>query len=388
MSSNSFGEAIRITTFGESHGIVMGVVIDGLPSGFRLSSEDINRELMFRRPGKRLTSARREADSSEIVSGLFNGVTTGAPLTVLVKNTDVRSEPYEQMRYTPRPGHADLPYILKYGYDNWDYRGGGRSSARETVNWVAAGAVAKKLLCSMGIRVAACLRSLGEIEFPVEKFEDCFHSRHRAFRTPDDDFEIKVEWAIIEAIKHRDSIGGAVRVMIDGVPQGIGDPVFSKLKADFARAVMSTPGSTFFEMGDGISVSRKKGSDVMDSIRWMNGKYTWEKNFHGGVLGGISTGDLIYFTAGFKPTSSIDRDHETVDTRNNETTSIRIVGRHDPAIVIRAVSVLEGITSVVLADHLTKEGYIPRIIDDNMAATIEKIWQQYSVPQLKEEHDH
>jgi len=386
--SNSLGRAIRITTFGESHGTMMGVIMDGLPSGLRITPEDINQELLLRSPGRRLTSARKEDDTAEIVSGLFNGRTTGSPLAMLVRNVDVKSEPYELTRYTPRPGHADLPYILKYGFENWDYRGGGRSSARETVNWVAAGAVAKKLLCSLGIRVAACLKSLGMNEFPIGTFDDCFQSRNRPFRTPGETFEAIVERSLIEAIKHKDSIGGTVRVMAEGLPPGIGDPVFSKLKADLAKAVMSTPGSTFFEMGDGISVSRKTGSEVMDSIRMKDGKYTWQKNLHGGILGGISTGDLVFFNAGFKPTSSIDREHETIDIRTNEPTTIRIIGRHDPAIVIRAVSVLEGITSVVLADHLMNEGYIPRIITGDLADKIEENWTRYTLPQLKAEHDH
>lgn len=388
MSSNSFGESIRITTFGESHGNLMGVVIDGLPSGLKVTEEEINQELMLRRPGRRLTSARMESDSAEIVSGLFNGRTTGAPLTVLVKNTDVRSEPYEIIKYSPRPGHADLPFILKYGYENWDYRGGGRSSARETVNWVSAGAVAKKLLCLLGIRVAACLKSLGQNDFNVGTFEDCFLSRHRPFRTPSDPYETTVEQSLIDAVKHRDSIGGTVGVIVEGMPPGIGDPVFSKLKADLARAVMSTPGSTFFEIGDGIRVSKSNGTDVMDSIHVRDGRYTWSNNQHGGILGGISTGDVIYFNAGFKPTSSIDRDHNTIDIRTNEPAYIRIIGRHDPAIVIRAVSVLEGITSVVLADHLMRNGHIPRIIDNDSSAIIEKNWQQYLIQEATEKHDH
>ncbi|MEM3676282.1 MAG: chorismate synthase [Thermoplasmataceae archaeon] len=381
MSSNSLGEAFRITTFGESHGSMMGVVIDGVPSGLAISQDDINQELALRRPGRRLTSARMETDLARIESGIFDGRTTGAPIAITVNNVDVRSEPYEQIRFSPRPGHADLPYIMKYGLENWDYRGGGRSSARETVNWVSAGAVAKKLLCLAGIRVAACLGSLGTEEFQADSFDRCFESRRRPYRTPEDSYEQTVEKMLVSAIKNKDSLGGTVRVMVHGCPPGLGDPVFSKLKADLARAVMSTPGSVFFEMGQGILLSRSSGSEVMDSINYHGGRFSWSRNLHGGVLGGISTGDIIYFNAGFKPTSSIDRPHQTVDIRSNEPREIRIIGRHDPAIVIRAVPVMEAIAAVVIVDHMIKGGFLPRKLDSKDRTIIDENWKKYRIPE-------
>ncbi|MCL4340913.1 MAG: chorismate synthase [Candidatus Thermoplasmatota archaeon] len=379
MWSNSFGEALRITTFGESHGSSMGVVIDGLPSGLEIDETDILQELSLRRPGRKLTSPRREPDVPKIESGVFDGRTTGSPLAITVKNSDVRSEPYESIRFLPRPGHADLPYIIKYGYENWDYRGGGRSSARETVNWVAAGAIAKKLLTLRGIFIAGCLISIGNSKFQDPRFNQCFASRRRPFRTPTDEDDKVVEEMILQAIKEKDSVGGSVRIMVVGSPPGLGDPVFSKIKGDLARASMSTPGSVYFEMGDGINTSRSHGSEVMDSILKEGDRYSWERNLHGGILGGITTGDTVYFSVGFRPTSSIDRSHRTVDLRTGEEASLRIIGRHDPAIAIRGVSVLEGLTSLVFADHLVRTHELPAVISREDMGIIRNNWSRYSI---------
>lgn len=378
MTGNSFGDLFRITTFGESHGLVMGVVIDGVPAGLNISEQDIFEELKLRKPGGKFSSKRNEMDLPEIVSGIFGGHTTGAPVTILIKNEDINSSYYEENKYFPRPGHSDLPAILKYGYDNWDYRGGGRFSARETVARVAAGAIAKKILLIKGIIVAGCVSSLGNKKFGHIDFQSCLSSRFRELRVPTLESEEEAKTTLNDIISKNDSIGGVVSSIVKNVPPGLGEPAFDKLKASIAHAMMSIPGSTFFEMGEGLMQSMSIGSEIADSILNENGRYKWGKNYSGGIIGGLSTGDDIFFRVGFKPTSSIGI-HDTVDIRTGKGVRIKIKGRHDPTVVPRAVAVVEAMASIVILDHMMKMGEFRKSISKEENQEIEKWRKTYKL---------
>ena len=379
MPGNSFGELFRITTFGESHGPEVGVIIDGVPAGLYLSKEDIQFELNFRRPGRLFVSGRREKDEPEIVSGVFNGRTTGAPITIIVKNTDVISSLYEEVRYKPRPGHADLPYIMKYGYENWDYRGGGRASARETVSRVAAGAIAKKLLMLTNTIVAGHLRSLGPVELEEEvTFEEVLCSKYSPVRASKKSLEQKFEELIKQATIEGDSWGGVAEIIAKNVPIGLGEPVFDKLKADLAKALLSIPAVVGFEYGLGFKASKMKGSEANDEIIVKDGKLRWRYNYAGGILGGLSNGEDIIVRCAFKPTSSIRKPQKTVDLRTYEETTISVIGRHDPAVAIRGVAVAEAMVAIVLADHAMRANYIPTVrLSEEQAKIIEERWRRY-----------
>ncbi len=360
MPGNSFGLLFRITTFGESHGPAIGVVIDGVPAGLPLTSDDIYQELKLRRPGTRFTSPRKEQDIPEILSGVFEGKTTGSPIAIIIRNVDVDSRPYEIIRYRPRPGHADLPYVMKYGWDCWDYRGGGRASARETAARVAAGAVAKKLLCAQGVIVVSYLKCVGDecIDERPENVEDALRARISPLKVPYPEYEQKFEKIIQEVQAAGDSVGGCVETLVFNVPPGLGEPVFDKLKADLAKAMMSIPGSLGVEFGEGITLAKKRGSQVMDELIYDGLRVRWVKNVQGGIIGGLSTGEIIYFRVYFKPTSSIRIPQKTIDLRTLKPTTIQVQGRHDPCIAIRAVPVVEAMTAIVLADHMLRSGYI------------------------------
>ncbi len=375
MSGNSFGKAIRITTFGESHGPEVGAVIDGLPAGLPISEDDVRFELSFRRPGRRYVSARMEADEPKIVSGTFNGVTTGMPLAIVIENRDAQPQHYEEVRYKPRPGHADLPYIRKYGYENWDYRGGGRSSARETAARVAAGAVAKKLLMLTGTIVAGYLRSVGDVEEPSDPaFDDVLRSRRSEVRCISIEGEVKELIAKLAA--EGDSVGGVVEARVKNPPRGLGEPVFDKLKADLAKACMSIPAAVGFEYGMGFAGSRRRGSEVADEIRIRGGEPAFSKNVAGGILGGLSTGDEMVIRVAFKPTSSTRIPVRTVDLRDMSEATLSLGGRHDPCVAIRAVSVVESMVALTLADHAKRAGIIPadRI---ERAEEVQSRWEEY-----------
>ncbi len=375
LAGNSFGEFFRITTFGESHGSLLGVVIDGLPSGLKISEKDLKNDLRLRKPGGKFVSKRKENDLPRIVSGTFNGKTTGMPLTVLFDNVDFDPLPYEELKYTPRPNHADLPAILKYGMDNFDYRGSGRFSGRETVGRVTAGTIAKKILALKNIFVASCLISLGNNEFGSADFDSCIKARKTETRTMQE-WENEAENIIENAIKNGDSVGGVIQTIIKNVPPGLGEPVFRKLKAELAFATMGIPGSTFFEIGEGIKVSHSMGSEVMDSIEFKD-KYVWNRNISGGIIGGLSTGMDIIFKVGFKPTGSIPRPYRTIDLRTNESKTIIIKGRHDPAIVIRAAIVVEAMAAIVILNHAMEMSLIPRVLGKEENEIIEKNFKIY-----------
>lgn len=379
MPGSSFGEMFRITTFGESHGPEVGVVIDGVPAGLYLSKDDIQFELLFRRPGRQYVTGRREKDEPEIVSGIYNGRTTGAPIAIIVKNSDVISSLYEEIRYKPRPGHADLPYIMKYGYENWDYRGGGRASARETVSRVAAGAVAKKLLMLTDTVIGGHLKSLGPIELNEDvTFEEILCSKYSPVRASKKWLEEKFEELIKQATVEGDSWGGIAEIVVKNPPSGLGEPVFDKLKADLAKAILSIPAVTGFEYGLGFKAGRMRGSEANDEIIVKDGRLRWKNNTSGGILGGLSNGEDIILRCAFKPTSSIRKPQKTVDLRTYEETTISVIGRHDPAVAIRGVSVAEAMVALVLVDHAMRAGYIPTVkLTEEQAKIIEERWRRY-----------
>jgi chorismate synthase len=379
MPGNSFGKLFRVTTFGESHGPLVGVVVDGVPAGLPLTEDDINFELQFRKPGGLYTSQRAEEDRARIVSGVMNGKTTGAPIAIVIENRDVDSSYYEDLRFTPRPNHADMAYIFKYGLENWDYRGGGRASGRETVARVAAGAIAKKLLVLLGTQVAACVESIGGEAISSEiSFEDALKSRLLPTRACRKEFDEKFRALLEKATSEGDSVGAVVRGLAIGVPRGLGEPVFDKVKADLAKAMLSIPGVVGFEIGLGFSAAMRRGSEVVDELIVVNGDVKWKRNVYGGVLGGITTGEPIVFRVAFKPTSSIKKPMKTVDLRTMTRVEVVVRGRHDPCIGIRGVAVVEAMAALVLVDHAMRAGLIPTArLYQRDAEVISNRWERY-----------
>ncbi len=363
--SNSLGEKFRITSFGESHGKCVGVVIDGCPSGLSLSEDDVQSELNRRRPGQsQITTKRQEEDQVEILSGIFNGYTTGAPICLLVWNKDVDSSKYELFRNVPRPGHADFTARQKYGgFD--DYRGGGRFSGRITASLVMAGAVAKKLLRDvLKVDIAAYTIEIGGIK--AKKIEDISLITKNVEKTPirTADLEIaeKMIEIIIKAEKEGDSVGGLIECTVTNVPIGLGEPVFSSLESDISKAIFSIPAVKGIEFGAGFRVSGMKGSENNDAFTFQNGKVVTKTNNAGGILGGISTGMPITFRIAIKPTASIRKKQESVRILDKKETELQIEGRHDPCIVPRAISIVESMTAVVLADHAIRYSLISPVI--------------------------
>ncbi len=375
MSGNTFGKAFSITTWGESHGKALGVVIDGCPAGLPLSERDLAIETVLRRPGRRYTTPRRELDVPQILSGVFKGRTTGTPISVIVYNKDVVSDYYESIKETPRPGHADLSYIKKYGYENWDYRGGGRASGRETVSRVIAGAVAKKLLACLGVVVTGNVVQLGGEEFPrARDVEEGLRARLSPFRVVGEDD--KAEAVIKSALEKGDSIGGVVEVVAWNAPPKLGEPVFDKLKADLAKALISIPAAVAFELGDGLQLARLRGSEARDPFVTSVGEILPGGERYGGILGGISVGGNVRVKVAFKPTSSIMIPTTTVNVKTLEEEELRVPGRHDPAIVLRAVSVAEAMVAITLVDHAIRAGLIdPNEVEWNYSC--ERTWKLY-----------
>lgn len=357
MASNSFGDLFRITTFGESHGAAIGVVIDGCPAGLPLTAEEIDAELKLRRPGATpYTSPRDEKDEAEILSGIFQGKTTGAPIAIAIRNKDADSSKYEPIKELLRPGHANYTYLQKYGI--FDYRGGGRSSARETAARVAAGAVAKKLLSHYEIALCAFVAEIGGIEISepdlshLEKLKK--KVRGNALFCPDAKAAAKMIEKIEEAKKEGDSLGGILQGAASNLPVGLGDPVYGKLEAKLASAMLSLPATKGFEIGSGFAAARMKGSEHNDAFDIdEKGRITTETNFAGGTLGGISTGLPLTFRVAFKPTSSIKKAQKTVNLKGEKKPFKLPEGsRHDPCVAIRAVPVIEAMLALVLADAL------------------------------------
>jgi chorismate synthase len=359
MASNSFGNLFRITTWGESHGKAIGVVIDGCPAGFEISEEDINAELMMRAPGRTpYTSPRKEMDKGEILSGVFEGKTTGAPICIMIPNHDQDPSKYEPIKDLLRPGHANYTYLEKYGV--FDYRGGGRSSARETACRVAAGAIAKKLLKNFDIYVAAYVKQIGSVIADVN-FSDIHALREATYQDtvfcPDPKASSFIQTQIQNAKEEGDSLGGIIEFVAASIPPGLGDPVYQKLEANLASAMMSLPASKGFEMGSGFKAVSMKGSEHNDIFFEQEGRIETKTNHSGGTLGGISTGMPIIGRVAFKPTSSIRKSQETLDTNGAKRNFELPEGsRHDPCVAIRAVPIVEAMTAITLVDALLLQG--------------------------------
>lgn len=357
MSGNTFGTIFRITTWGESHGRAVGVVVDGCPAGLDLAAEDIQRELDRRRPGQsRASTQRMEEDRVEVLSGIFEGHTTGTPISMVVWNKDANSSAYDALRSKPRPGHADYAYQMKFGLR--DHRGGGRASARETVGRVAAGAVAKKLLFREGIVIVGYVAELGEIGakiVPSDWDELRATAESNPVRCPDLVAAQKMLLLLDKVRAEGDSLGGIVEILAKGVPPGLGEPVFDKLDADLAKALMSIGAVKAVEIGAGLESARLRGSVMNDPIILRKGKIEFESNNAGGILGGISTGAPIVCRIAVKPTPSIAKRQRTVDLLSGDQSEIEIQGRHDPAIPPRIVPVAEAMVALVLADHLLRD---------------------------------
>lgn len=372
MAGSTFGNLFKITTWGESHGPGIGVVVDGCPAGLALNEADIQAFLDRRKPGaSRYATQRNESDSVEILSGIFEGKTTGTPLSMLVRNTSQKSSDYSEIASYYRPGHADYTFDEKYGFR--DYRGGGRSSGRETIGRVAAGAIAAKLLAELGITVTAYTQAIGGIEIPDPQCPlellDINEARNNPTGMPDKETSLKAEAYLKQCMENLDSAGGIIACRVSNMPAGVGEPVFEKLDANLAKAIMSIGAVKAFEIGDGVKVSSANGSSNNDSFRMndnVNHKITKTTNHAGGILGGISDGSEIILRAHFKPTPSIFQKQDTVN-RDGENITVQIKGRHDPIIVPRAVVVVESMTAITVLDLLLQ----------NMTSRIDKIKQFY-----------
>ncbi len=355
MASNSFGNLFRITTWGESHGKAIGVVIDGCPAGLEISEEEIHRELLLRAPGRNEhVTPRSERDWPEILSGVFEGKTTGAPISIVIFNRDVDSSKYDGLRETLRPGHANFTYLAKYGV--FDHRGSGRASARETACRVAAGAVAKKLLAHSSIHAVAFLSKVAEIEAHVVD-EDFTALKKDVVQNPlfcpDPTATLQMMKKLTEAKAAGDSLGGIVEFLIIGLPVGLGDPIYEKLEANLAKAMLSMPASKGFEIGKGFDAAMMTGSEHNDSFMMKAKQIMTTTNHAGGTLGGISTGMPLRGRVAFKPTASIMLPKQTL-TLSGEETFLELPegSRHDPCVAIRAVPVVEAMCALVMADAL------------------------------------
>lgn len=350
MAGSIYGDIFSVTTWGESHGKGLGVVVDGCPSGVPLCEGDIQQFLDRRKPGEtRYSTPRKESDEVEILSGVFEGRTTGTPISMMVRNTSQKSHDYSEIASYYRPGHADYTFDEKYGFR--DYRGGGRSSGRETIGRVAAGAIASKILGELGIEICAYVKSIGDIEIDNDKITK-ENIEKSPLRMPDLEASERAEIFLENQMKNKDSAGGVIECVITGVPAGIGEPVFGKLDAALAQAVMSIGAVKGVEIGDGFLAAKKSGSTNNDAFCVeQNGKIGKSSNHSGGILGGISDGSSIVLRAAFKPTPSIFTEQSTVN-QSGEEIKIQIKGRHDPIIVPRAVVVVESMAALTLVDKM------------------------------------
>lgn len=353
MAGNTFGQLFRVTTFGESHGGAIGCVIDGCPPGLEISTEDIQKDLDRRKPGQsKITTPRKEEDKIEILSGVFEGKTTGTPIMLMAKNKDARPEDYEKLKDVFRPSHADFTYESKYGFRNW--QGSGRASARETLARVAAGAIAKKFLKEkLGIEFLAFVEQVGGIRMKDVGVGHVRpeHIESNIARCPDKNIAQKMIKLIEKVRNEGDSVGGVIRGVIKNSPAGLGEPVFDKLSADLGKAVLSIPAVKGFEIGSGFEGVRMRGSQHNDSFFVdKNGKIRTRTNFSGGIQGGISNGENIYFRVAFKPVSTIKKAQKTVNRQNQEV-MFEATGRHDPCVLPRAVPIVEAMAAITIMDH-------------------------------------
>jgi chorismate synthase (EC 4.2.3.5) len=358
---NTFGREFRITTFGESHGRAIGVVIDGVPAGLELKEEDVRRELdrrMFCHIP--VLNPRCEPEEFEILSGVKDGYTQGTPIAIAIWNKKVISSYYDELWMKPRPGHADFTYYLKYGR-HYDHRGGGRASGRTTAALAAAGAVAKKLIAHLGVEVVGHVVELGGVEVGKPyTVEDIKNSWRKPLPVVDDEALSKMLEKIREAVLEGDSIGGAAEVWAVGVPPGLGEPHFGKIKGDLAAAAFSIPSAVAMDWGAGRGLAKMRGSQANDPITIRDGKPSLATNKIGGTLGGITTGDPLYFRVWFKPTPSVRKPQQTVDLQQMTPTTIQFKGRYDVTTVPKALVALEAMTAITLADHILRAGLIRR----------------------------
>ena len=353
MAGNIFGEIFRISTFGESHGPAIGGSIDGCPAGLKINMEKIRDEMSRRKPGQSsVTTTRNETDEFEILSGLFEGMTTGAPIGFIIRNHDYKPSDYENIKDVFRPSHADFTYYSKYGLR--DYRGGGRSSARETAARVFSGAIARQLLETAGIRIQAFVSQIGLIQSTISFSEvDSNKVEKSPVRCPDEKISGEMIRYIEQLKTEGDSTGGIIRCNITGVNAGLGEPVFDKLHADLGKAMLSINAAHGFDFGSGFEGASMKGSDHNDKFINVEGQISTKTNFSGGIQGGISNGMDIYFRIAFKPVSTIRKNQQTVNEKG-EVTELEIKGRHDPCVVPRAVPIVEAMAALVIADHFLR----------------------------------
>jgi chorismate synthase len=361
--SNSYGKLFTITSFGESHGSLIGVVIDGCPAGLAITEEDIQQELDRRKPGTSpITTPRKEEDRVEIISGIMDGHTTGAPICLVVWNKDIDSSEYEKSRFILRPGQADYTAYIKYGGFN-DYRGGGRFSGRITAGFVMVGAIARKLLAIIGAEVLAHNVEIGGIAAKAKSFDEIRKNvTKNAVHCADIDAAQEMVKAIEKAKKEGDSLGGIIEGIAIGLPVGLGEPVFDALDAELAKALFAIPAVKGVEFGAGFQAARKRGSQNNDPFTIENGKVITTSNNAGGILGGISNGMPLVVRVAVKPTASIAKSQQTVDISKMTEASLEVKGRHDACIVPRAVVVVESMMAVTLCDFAMREGLIPKVI--------------------------
>jgi chorismate synthase len=356
--ANTFGQLFRVTTWGESHGAAIGAIVDGCPPRLALSVEDIQPELDRRAPGQsRIVTQRKESDTVQILSGVYEGQTLGTPISLLIPNENQRSADYAEMRDKYRPSHADYTYDAKYGVRDW--RGGGRTSARETAGRVAAGAIARKLLCERhGVEIVAWVSKVrgicveADVEAVTREQVDA-----NIVRCPDPDAAARMIEAIEAARKDGNSLGGVVTCAARGCPPGWGEPVFDRLEADLAKAMLSLPATKGFELGSGFGGTDLTGLEHNDEFYMQGERVRTRTNRSGGVQGGITNGETVYFRVAFKPTATVMRDQATIDVHHHETT-IKARGRHDPCVLPRAVPIVESMAALVLADHALRHGAI------------------------------
>lgn len=364
MSSSSIGQRYVFTSFGESHGKCIGAVVDGCPAGLELEEKDIQQMLDLRKPGQSIvTTQRKEEDKVEILSGVFRGYTTGAPIAMIIWNKDQHSRDYENMTLKPRPGHSDYPAYIKYRGFN-DFRGGGRFSGRLTATFVMAGAIARKLLSqTLGVDTFSYTCQVGKVSMSNQatlKMKKVIYSNE--VRCPDTKVAEKMRSLILSARRSGDSVGGIIESITTNIPIGLGEPIFGSLESDLSKALFSIPAVKGIEFGSGFYGSTLPGSKNNDAYMIKNGKVVTKTNNAGGILGGLSTGMPLVLRVAFKPASSIAKKQQTVDLKTKKPTSLVVQGRHDPCVVPRAPPVVDSLVSVVLADHALRAGFIPPVI--------------------------
>lgn len=363
MVGSIIGERFVALSFGESHGKCVGIIVDGCPAGLPLNEADIQQFLDLRKPGQSIiTTQRKEEDKVELLSGIFNGFSTGAPICMVVWNQDSDSRPYDMIKNIPRPGHADYPSTVKYG-GFADYRGSGRFSGRLTATLVMGGALAAKLLkVTLGIETVAYTIEIGGISAGNMTKEDIAARYSNDVRCPDLQAAESMKEAIMQARKSGDSLGGIIECVSSGLPVGMGEPIFASLESDLSKALFSIPAVKAVEFGSGFAGSKMRGSENNDSYLIKDGKVITRTNNAGGILGGLSNGMPIVIRVGFKPAASVAKEQLTLDMSTNEQTHLTVPGRHDPCVVPRAPPVVECVVSMVLADHALRSGLIPPVL--------------------------